>query len=663
MKKRKQKNFFKKEENTRFEGRYVAVREGFGFVVREGTFLPDLFIPPGQNANAINGDIVEGRITGEGIRGPVGRILSIVTRSREYIVGEKLSGRSVRALDSHFPGEITIAGPFLGAKRGDWVKLRLKGLSDTSAGKKRDKKGKSSPPPANKPLQGMVSEILGKAGTIAGDLAAIASEYNILPPYSEEENAASGKIKPRSFPERTDLSRFDAFTIDPEDARDFDDALTVERKKKGVLLLGVHIADVAAYVRPGSRFALTAAKRGFSSYIPGDFRPMLPPALTGRISLKEGELSPAHSVIFTVREEDGKILSVKRCHTLVRIAKRLSYGELQEFIDSSKAPSSWKTSWKNRLALLLDVTRKWRKIREKEELYLSMDVKEVRVRMSEDSLHVASLEPKKMGEAELLVEECMLAANSAVAGEMIRRGLPALYRVHAEPSKEKLEEFSFLMKESFSLHTGDLSRREVCSSFLQKLPDDHKKGIILSALLRSLPRAVYAAEPALHYGLGKWEYAHFTSPIRRYTDLIIHQQLWAADTGKTLFSREELAGEAPRLTRRELQTDEAYFAACDTLKLHYLQEQGMLESGIHTAYEGIIAKITSGGLLCDLPELGIYGFVPMKEVEKRMRYNSRKRRIHAEKGKGGYKIGDYVYLIPDLPFTTSGKALFRIIHF
>ena len=95
MKKRKQKNFFKKEENTRFEGRYVAVREGFGFVVREGTFLPDLFIPPGQNANAINGDIVEGRITGEGIRGPVGRILSIVTRSREYIVGEKLSGSGI----------------------------------------------------------------------------------------------------------------------------------------------------------------------------------------------------------------------------------------------------------------------------------------------------------------------------------------------------------------------------------------------------------------------------------------------------------------------------------------------------------------------------------------------------------------------------------------
>ena len=652
----------KREENARFEGRYVAVRDGFGFVVREGTLLPDIFIPPGQNANAINGDSVEGRITGEGLRGPVGRILSILSRNREYIVGEKLSGRSVRPLDSHYPEEITIAGPFLGAKRGDWVRLRLKELS--SPAPKKGKKGKTAPLSApNKPLQGMVSEILGKAGTIAGDLAAIASEYNILPPYTEEENAASARIKPRPFPVRQDFTKFDAFTIDPEDAKDFDDALTLERKKKGELLLGVHIADVAAYVRPSSRFALTAAKRGFSSYIPGDFRPMLPSPLTGKISLKEGVDSPAHSVIFTVREEDGKILSVKRCHSTVRIAKRLSYKELQDFIDTGKAPTTWKISWKNRLSLLLDITRKWRKRREKEEQYLAMDVKEVRVKMAEDSLKVAALEQRKMGEAELLVEECMLSANTAVANEMIAKHLPALYRIHNEPSKEKLEEFSFLMRESFSLHTGDLSRREVCSSFLRDLPDDHKRGIILSSLLRSLPRAVYADEPALHYGLGKWEYLHFTSPIRRYTDLLIHQQLWNSDCGKPLIPREEFLKEAPRLTRRELQNDEGYFAACDTLKLHYLKEQGMLESGVHTAYEGIIAKITSGGLLCELPELGIYGFVPMKEMEKRMRYNSRKRRIHAEKGKGGYKIGDFVYLIPDLPFTTSGKVNFRIIHF
>ena len=576
-------------------------------------------------------------------------------------MGEKLSGRSVRPLDSHYPEEITISGPFLGAKRGDWVRLRLKNLSSPPPGVKRSLKAPESR--SGKPLQGSVSEILGKAGSIAGDLAAIASEYNIFPPYTEEENCNAAKIRPRKFPERLDLTRHAAFTIDPDDARDFDDALTLERKKDGTLILGVHIADVASYIRPGSEFDLAAAERGFSSYIPGDFRPMLPPELTAKISLKEDRQSPAHSLLFTVREEEGRILSVKRCHTFIKVVKRISYRQLQEFIDTGKAPADWKITWKRHLKLLLDLTGKWHLRREKEELFLSMDVKEVRVKMTEDNQKVAALEAKKMGEAELLVEECMLAANSAVANELIRKNIPGLFRVHCEPGKEKLEEFSFLMRESFSMNTGDLSRREVCASFLRNLPDDHKRGIILSALLRSLPRAVYSGEPALHYGLGKWEYCHFTSPIRRYTDLLIHQQLWNADTRKPLISREKLDKEAPRLSRRELMTDEGYFAACDVLKLHFLQEQGMLESGIHTAYEGVIAKITSGGLLCELPELGIYGFVPMKEMEKRMRYNSRRRRIRAEKGKGGYKIGDFVYLIPDLPFTTFGKASFRLIHF
>ena len=254
----------------------------------------------------------------------------------------------------------------------------------------------------------------------------------------------------------------------------------------------------------------------------------------------------------------------------------------------------------------------------------------------------------------------MLAANSAIASELIERQVPGLFRVHPWPTPEKIEEFSLFVKNSFKLKTGDLiSSRAACQKFLSSVPDDHRKSVILSAFLRALPRASYAEDPSIHFGLGKTRYSHFTSPIRRYTDLLIHQQLWNLDTKKNLKSKKFMGEQAVRCTHLEEANDNAFFAANDRMKLHYLMQHHALEDG--TLYEGVITKVTAGGLLCDVQELGLYGFVPSTFLRGGEYRRSRNR--HSAKFQGShteYNAGDFVYLVLDSLDMVRGSAIFRI---
>ena len=637
---------------------------GYGFAAREDGVTPDVFIPADRTGGAITGDIVEFRLVPGGARGPVGHVVSIVSRTVKELTGVLLSQNFLQALDSRFPGKIKLKGSLRGGKKGDWLRVRLlaEGTDINDAGKKkRSRRAGRDETSAFPVLAGEVTEKIGRVGTVPSDLAAVASEYGIAEPYSEAENQAALRIRPREIASRRDLTKLFAVTIDPGDAKDFDDALSVESgKRRGEVLVGVHIADVASWIRPGSRFAQGAARRGFSSYMPGLFRPMLPASLTSKMSLRENEESPAHTVLFTIRKEDGRILSCERFHSLVKIRRKLDYDTVQAFLEHpEKLPAGWNKTFAAKIALLADLARKMRRIRREEELFLNIETKEVRALVDPEKMTVTGLRTECQREAELLVEEFMLAANSAVASEMIAKNIPGLYRVHDEPAREKIMEFTETVRFSFHLNVGDLTSREECCKFFDSLPNDQRRGIIFSSFLRSLPRAVYKSVPSLHYGLGKSEYSHFTSPIRRYTDLLIHQQLWAADGKKKLFSEEFFEEEAKRCTAKEFQVDEAYFAANDRMKLHYLLQKGVLEQGAMRTFEGIIAKVSASGLLCDIPELGIYGFVPMKYLESRMRYRAREGRYRPEKGRGGYRTGNYIYLVVDRINLVGGKAVFR----
>ena len=472
------------------------------------------------------------------------------------------------------------------------------------------------------------------------------------------ENEEAEKLETREI-DRADFTSRTCATIDPVDAKDFDDAISIaEGPEEGLVELGVHIADVAAWIVPNTKWDKAAKNRSFSSYLPGMFLPMLPKKLTKRMCLTEGVVSPSHSVIFTVREADGTILAAKRTRSKIKVTKRLSFDEVQEFIEG-KPQKAWDDKLTAAIKRLVNLTRAMRKRREAEEEFLKLATTEIRVIVDEPTKEIKGISRKNQREADMLVEDCMLAANSAVAAELIERGVPGLFRVHPEPNPDKLAEFSGFVADAFGLHTGDLTIRAHCNEFLAALPNDHKKQVILSSFLRSMARAHYLAAPEIHFGLGKYKYSHFTSPIRRYPDLIVHQQLWAADTKGRLRSKNALELVAEYCSKKEERNDDAYYAANDRLKIHYLEQTGALMEG--KLHEAVVNKITAGGLVCEVLELGLIGFVPIGERNRgEFRKSKKGGKLKSVHSHTEYKIGDFVYLLLDRIDVAKGSALFRI---
>ncbi len=619
---------------------------GFGFVA-----LPepangekrseDVFIPPQFVRDAMSGDEVKVKILPpreefpNDRRGPAGKIVEVLRRGREEFVGELVAGHKVHPLDRRMPEEIYVSGARLGAKRGDWVKVKLNHNEDGF-------------------WQGSIRKVLGRSGVIAADLDAVMAEFELPPRYSEKDNAEALTIEPRSI-ERENATAALTLTIDPFDAKDFDDAVSIAPgSKPGEVVIGVHISDVAAFIAPKSKFDKAAELRGFSCYLPGRTLPMLPPGLTARISLQAGVDSHAHTVFLTVEEATGKVLSFRRVHSLIHVDHRLNYEEVQEFIDHGTAPADWSRSLCDSLKSLVDVTRKMRAYRKATEDFIDLALPEVRILCSEADNKILGLVSKTARESENLVEECMLAANSAVGTELGEKSVAGLYRVHPEPDPEKIAEFSAMITDSFGIVPGDLTSRRACNAFLASLPDDPRRPVILSLLLRSLPRASYLEKPALHFGLGKGRYTHFTSPIRRYTDLIVHQQLWNFDSHVRTRSAGTMARVALDCSRKEENNDAAYFAANDRLKLRYLEEK--LAAGEQNFYEAVIAKVNNAGLQIDVQALGLYGFILREELPGefvRTDFGFREKR-----GDRAYKPGDYIYVRLNGIDFARGSALF-----
>ena len=380
---------------------------------------------------------------------------------------------------------------------------------------------------------------------------------------------------------------------------------------------------------------------------------MLPPALTAKISLKAGKPSLAHSHFFLIDGKSGAILQSRREHTIVTISRRLDYEEVQRFHDTGKAPEEWSKDERESVGKLLELSKLMRRRRFEDEQFIELPLPEIRVLCDEKTNKIEGLEKRFSREADNLVEEFMLAANSAVGDELVNSGVAGLFRVHPEPEPEKSMEFSDLMEDAFHLHPGNIADRKGCNAFISSLPDDPRRPVILSHLLRSLPRASYAAKPELHFALGKLRYCHFTSPIRRYPDLLVHQQLWNFDCRKRTRSSSRLEREAERCSLLEENCDNAYYAANDRLKLRYLEEQ--LEAGAANMYEGVVVKVLNSGLQVDIGELGLYGFVPMEQLRRGMfRHRTR---LLSERGDSGYKPGDYVYLrLARIDFARGGAV-------
>jgi ribonuclease R len=644
---KKKRHTEKKSETKHYKGKIIITQGGFGFVTPEEGGI-DIFIPPKFINNAMDGDIVDieeldekprsGRTSNKpSNKGPAGKVIEIIERTRNKVVGELIAGRKIRPLNRRLP-DINIAGSLGDAKRGDWVEVEIPFPEEA----------RNEIPPAS------FKESFGKAGTVEADINAVINEYDLLPPYTEEQKNRASQIVPLDA-DRKDMTSLYCITIDPIDAKDFDDAVSIQPgEKSGEIELGVHIADVSAFVAPDSEWDREAKKRGFTAYIPGNTLPMLPATLTKAASLTTGSASPAHTVIITIDAQSGKVLRSKRCFSTVKIAARLTFEEVQQALDGN-SPSNWDTQLKENIAKVAELTRKMRKYRSKTEHFLELATTEIRIICDDKTKEIIDMKRKVQTEADMLIEECMLAANVAVAKELTLRKIPGLYRIHPEPTPEKILDFTIFMEETFGIIPGVLSSRQACNKFLQGLPDDQNKPVIVDAFLRSMMRASYLEKPELHFGLGKGLYSHFTSPIRRYADLIVHQQLRYADAGKKLRPESAMAGIAKECTEQEANIDSAYYAANDRLKLHYIKTHMM--DGSISLMEGVIRKITSSGIMVDIAEMGIMGFVPMESLPGQ--YRKRGGELIAMQGHTRYKCGDFVFLQLERIDMIRGMAIFR----
>ncbi len=548
----------------RVSGVFHRNPKGFGFVT-PAKGGEDIFVQVDQTEGALSGDQVLVAVHPvRDARGPSGTILRIERRSHSEAVGvlteerSRSGARLFRPLRRDLPPLLEVSTPeaeLTGIATGDWV-----------VGTLRDPEADESLPTVD------IRRRLGRQATIASDLNAICEEFNIPRKYDRRSEAHAAALPEADVP-REDCLALDIFTCDPMDARDFDDAISLEAgSRPGEVVLGVHIADVACIVQQGKVLDRAARGRGFTTYLPGRTIGMLPDALSNdRCSLREGVERLAHSVFLTVDEGTGEILSSRRVHTRIRSRHRLCYEQVDRVLAGEGDPRlSGAFCAKLRRANAL--AERMRELRARREAFLPLDVPEVRVLCTGSPVRMVGLQRSHVGPSSLMIEEFMLAANVRVAMELRERQIPGFYRNHEAPAPESLREFARQAAELAGGKPVKWSSREALAQYLKRLHAVPGGELLCIQLLRKMPRAEYGVGNAGHYGLGKEVYCHFTSPIRRYADLLVHQQLLAFDMRRPPAKAAGLAGIGESLNALEMEIDQAGFAASDRLKLRYLQE-------------------------------------------------------------------------------------------
>src|SRR5437867_7556778 len=505
-------------------GKLSIHQAGYGFLVPEKAGEPDVFIAAENTGTVMTGVRVVARISRDvpPRRAKVravqafkprseGRVIRILERVRDTIVGTLQHSRNffyVVPDDPRLVHDVYVQVPPREKlpkvpARGDKVVVRLEAWESRHVNP-----------------EGEIIEVLGPATAPGIDMLSIVRKYHLPTEFPRDVlNQAKGipeTVDARQFEGREDLRGEFIVTIDPDDARDFDDAIQVEKTGSG-WRLGVHIADVAAYVEPDSPLDREARRRGNSVYLPDRVIPMLPERLSnGVCSLKPGVDRLTHSV-FIHFDKRGSAKSARFTRSVIRSAHRLTYKQAYAILT---APPADQLSERLHLAWELAAVLRKRRF---EHGALDLDFPEVKVAIDKDGRPV-KLERVENDESHQLIEEFMLVANEAVACELKKRAIPTIYRIHENPDPEKLAEFrEFVL--GFNYRVGDLTHRAELQRLLAALRGRPEEQALKVALLKSLKRARYSPQPLGHYGLAKTDYLHFTSPIRRYADLVVHRAL------------------------------------------------------------------------------------------------------------------------------------------
>jgi len=515
---------------------------GNAHLLSETAGIKDVFISAVNIGTAMNGDKVVARLMHEGRqqRGDAqeARVIKILERANSTIVGTLQSSKNFYYVipdDSRLQHNIYVKQPAAnGARLGDKVVVKFEEWESRHVNP-----------------EGEIIEVLGPASAPGVDMLSIIRKHNLPTEFpgvvEREAERIAEQIDPAEIARRVDLRDGFVITIDPDDAKDFDDAIDVERTAHG-WKLGVHIADVSHYVRPGNALDKEAKKRGNSTYLADRVIPMLPERLSNGIcSLKPGVERLTMSA-FIEFDRQGKVRHATFGRSVIRSAARLTYRQAFAILEDRPAPPTPNYERGGKVLLSasptpLDVTPELRdRVKVAWELAsllrknrfsagsLDLDFPEVKVWLDDDG-KAARLEKVENDISHQLVEECMLAANEVVAKELKERNTPAVYRIHEDPDPDRLADFRE-MAATHGFRAGDLTNRRELQKLLASTLGAPEEYAIKLALLKSLMRARYATTSLGHYGLAKVNYTHFTSPIRRYADLLVHRSLASTSEGR-----------------------------------------------------------------------------------------------------------------------------------
>jgi len=572
---------------------------GYAFLTNEKAGQADLFIAAENTGTAMHGDRVVARIIRPAelsrARHPraEGRVIRILARAQEEIVGTLQHTRNffyVVPDDPRLVHNIYVQPTAVDGRApngGDKVVVRLEQWESRHVNP-----------------EGKIIEILGPRAAPGVDILSIIRKYRLPTKFPravlEEAEKIPDRITAAMLIGREDLRSQFIMTIDPDDARDFDDAIHVEELPGGSWRLGVHIADVSAYVPPGSALDREARSRGNSVYLPDRVIPMLPERLSNGVCSLNPHVDRLTHSVFLQFDKMGRARSTRFARTVIRSAKRLTYKEAYRLLKNPAGDELGErlhAAWK--LAALLRRKRF-------EHGALDLDMPEVKV-IVDKSGRAVRFERVENDESHQLIEEFMLAANEAVARELKNRGIPTIYRVHENPDPERLTEFrEFVLSHGISV--GDLTHRREVQRLLDVIRGTAEEHPLKIGLLKSLKRARYATTPLGHYGLAKANYTHFTSPIRRYADLAAHRALADRNASKkNLPTVEWLSATAEHISLTERNAADAEQDAVKMKKLEFFEAQ--VRAQRPQVFDAVVIDVRNYGLLIELPEVLLTGLV------------------------------------------------------
>jgi len=460
--------------------------------------------------------------------------------------------------------------------------------------------------------------------TAKEDTAAVMKHFSLPKAFSPKALAEAaeidatlkgGRLPAGSTKGRLDLRRKFVFTCDPATARDFDDALSLEKDRRGNRVLGVHIADVSHYVRPGSAIDREAYRRSTSVYLADKVVPMLPEALCdGVCSLVPDEDRLAFSVFMTF-DAKGEMIARSFAKSVIRSKVRFTYEEVMTILAGGAAGRGAKAG-KREAKTIREIGELAQQLRARRFAAGALDLETPEAEVVLDGNgEMEAIVVRPYDESHQMVEECMVAANEAVAKELWTNGVKIVARLHEPPDPEKLLLLRAELR-GIGVKMGNIENQKVFAGFLKSIKGHPLYGTISTMVLRSMKRAVYSSAAIGHFGLAKKYYAHFTSPIRRYPDLTLHRQLAAYIEKKNAKVPPKLLAKwAEHATEMEEVATEAERGLVEIKKFRYLEDE--LSSGQVRDYDAVVSKVMPFGCFVEIPEIAVSGLVHVSTLSSR----------------------------------------------